>query len=226
MYYSLASKNNKIYGFMDEVEKMENVGTGYFDIPYNIYEISEDFDKRTKKYSFPLKNYVYRSSAWWPRAKFIYTFKNNSTIYVVHTPEYKIVEFDVENNKINKIISREYKRIKYVYPKDRRKPGPIGTRPPDYDYYQDILHMLICVDQLWIFTSTTDKAKGRLIDVYNMEGKYIDNFYLKFPDKITPPGFSQGNVVLRDKYIYSIDEHEDGYFSIAKYELKDDTLKK
>ncbi len=167
MYYSLASKKDKIYGFMDDVEKMENVGTGYFDIPYNIYEISEDFDRRTKKYSFPLKNYVYRSSAWWPRAKFINTFKNNSTIYVVHTPEYKIVEFDLENNKINKIISREYKRIKYVPPKDRRKPPPNAISPPEYEYHHDILQMHIHEDQLWVFASTRDKAKGRLVDVYN-----------------------------------------------------------
>jgi len=224
MYYSLASTNNKIYGFMDDVEKLEDVGTGYFDIPYYIYEISEDFDKRTTIYSFPLINYVYQSSGVWPRAKFIYTFKNNSTIYVVHTPEYKIIEFDLEKNKIEKIIERKYKRIKYVPPANRPKPNPKAIRPPEYEYHHDILQMHIHKDQLWVFTSTRDKVKGRLIDVYNMEGKYIDNFYIKFPDKITLQGFRFGKVVLKGKYIYSIDEHEDGFYSVAKYKLNEDLL--
>ncbi|MCJ7582373.1 MAG: 6-bladed beta-propeller [Candidatus Aminicenantes bacterium] len=223
-YQFLDSKNKKIYGLNDDSPKLEETGTGYFDLPFSIYEISEDFVQHIKKHSFPLVHYVYLSNAWWPRAKFIYTFKNNSVIYVVHTPEYKIIEFDLEQNKINKIIDREYKRIKYVYPKDRRKPGPIGTRPPDYEYHHDILQMHIHKDQLWVFTSTRDKVKGRLIDVYNMEGKYIDNFYIKFPDKITLEGFRFGNVVLRGEYMYSIDEHEDGFYSVAKYKLNEDLL--
>lgn len=220
-YSFLEYMNNKIYAFKDEILELEAPGTGYFDFPYNLYEISVDFDSHMKKYTFPLIHYVYHSSAWWPRARFIYAFKNNSTIYVVHTPEYKIIEFDLEKNKINKIIEREYKRIKYVPPKDTGipKPPPNAIGPPEYEYYQDVQHMLVHEDQLWVFTSTRDNEKRRLIDVYNMEGKYIENFYIEFPEHVTPIGFGYGNVVLNNEYIYSIDEHKDGFFSIAKYKL-------
>lgn len=226
-YDNLEYINNNIYGFTDDPPNNKETGTGYFNFPYSLYEISDDFIRRKKIFTLPQKHYVYQYYSSWRRVRFIYTFKKHSTIYVVHTPEYKIIEFDLENNKINKIIEREYKRIKYVPPKDTGipKPPPNAIGPPEYEYFQDILHMLIHKDQLWVFTSTRDKQKGRLIDVYNMEGKYIDNFYIKFPDQITPRNFGYGNVVLKGDYIYSIDEHEDGFFSIAKYKLNGDFLK-
>ena len=227
-YKFLDSKNKKIYGLNDDSPKLEETGTGYFDLPFSIYEISEDFEQHNKKHSFPLVHYIYLSNAWWPRARFIYTFKNNQTMFVVHAPEYKIIEFDLEGSKIIKIIKRDYNKIRYIPPKKsgNRKAPPNAIGPPEYEYYQDIQHMLIHKNQLWVFTSTRDKQKGRLIDVYNMEGNYVDNFYLKFSDQITPQGFGYGNVVLSGDYIYSIDEHEDGFFSVAKYELSKDGLKK
>ena len=223
-YNFLEFKNNKIYGMKDDEIGWEGLGTGYFNFPYNIYEVTEDFRKRKKMYSFPVKHYVYLS-AWWPMASFIYTFKDNTTLYVVHTPEYKIIEFDLEKNKIHKIIDREYKRIKYVPPKNIPKPPPNAISPPDPKYHRDIRHMLIYKNQLWIFTSTIEQVKGRLIDIYNMEGRYTDNFYLRFPKNITPINFGLGNFVTNGEYIYSIDEHEDGYFSIAKYRLSENLLR-
>ena len=99
---------------------------------------------------------------WWPRANLIYTFKNNSTIYVVHTPEYKIVEFDLEKNNINTIIEREYKRIKYVPPKDRRKPPPNAISPPEYEYYQEYsIFLFVRINNGFLLLLET-KLKGGL----------------------------------------------------------------
>jgi hypothetical protein len=33
-------------------------------------------------------------------------------------------------------------------------------------------------DSLWVKTSTNDKEKGDLFDVFDSQGRFIDNFYL------------------------------------------------
>jgi hypothetical protein len=75
--------------------------------------------------------------------------------------------------------------------------------------------------KLWVITSIRDKHNRRLIDVYNIEGKYEDNFYLDFPEDVNPRNYAYGTVVSTEEYIYTIDEHKDGYFSIAKYQIAD-----
>lgn len=54
-----------------------------------------------------------------------------------------------------------------------------------------------------------------------MEGEYEDNFYLEFPEDFNPRNYAYGTIVSMEDYIYTIDEHKDGYFSIAKYQIAD-----
>lgn len=207
---------NKIYGFLEE-RSYEGIGKeGFFDFPTYLYEITPDFSKLSKKSSFPIKHYVI-GSAWWSRARLDYAFKDTENLFVIHTSEYKIIKFNTDKNIIERIFSRKYDRVKY--PQKKEKLHPDALSPPPYKYYHDISKLLINKDQLWVLTSTRDKHNRRLIDVYNMKGEYLDNFYLEFPANITPRHFGYGGIALMRGYIYTIDEHKDGYFSIAKYEV-------
>jgi len=208
---------NKIYGFLGE-SPYEALGKeGFVDFPEYLYEITSDFSRLNKKYSFPIKYYVIKS-AWYGRARLDFAFKDTENLFVTHTPEYKIIKFNIEKNIVERIFSRKYDRVKY--PQKKEKLPPNALSPPPIKYYLDLSKLLIHKDQLWAITSTRDKQNRRLIDVYNMKGEYIDNFYLEFPANITPRNFAYGTIVAKEGYIYTIDEHSDGFFSIAKYKLE------
>jgi len=207
---------DKIYGFLEEISINEYVTEGYIDFPTNLYEISRDFELINKIYSFPIKYYVYRSFAWWPRARMDYTIKNNKYLFATHTPSYQIIKFDIEKKLVEKVFKRKYRRVE-IHQQDKRIPKSGVLSAPPNKFYYDISKLLIHKDELWAFTSTRDKKNRRLIDVYDMEGKYINNFYLEYPKDINPRNFAYDSISLMGEYIYSIDEDINGFFSIAKY---------
>lgn len=57
--------------------------------------------------------------------------------------------------------------------------------------------LLVYKDRLWVFTSTRDKNNNRLVDVFDMEGAYVDNFYLAYPEGRQPRNFAYGTVVIK-----------------------------
>jgi hypothetical protein len=131
-----------------------------------------------------------------------------------------IVKYDIASNQVEMSLKRKYDRVKY--PPQEKREQPSGTlAPPPYDFFSDIAKLLIYKDKLWVITSTRDKQNRRLVDVYNIEGKYEDNFYLDFPKDVNPRNYAYGTIISMEEYIYTIDEHKDGYFSIAKYQIAD-----
>lgn len=213
--------DNKPYGFLEEI-KYQGVtkDEAYVDFPNNLCEFDIDFKDTIIKYSFPVKNVVLMRNAWYPRARLNFVVKDISSLFVSHTAEYKIIKFNIEKNSVEKVFSRNYKRIKYP-PELNPKPRAGTITSPPREYYYDIAELLIYKEKLWVFTSTKDKNKNRLVDVYNMEGKYIDSFYLVYPEGRQPRNFAYGTVAIKGGFLYSIDEDAEGYFSIAKYSVID-----
>ena len=208
---------DKIYSFLGE-RPYEALGKeGFVDSPQYLYEITDNFNKLNKKYSFPIKYYVIKS-AWWGRARLDFAFKDTENLFITHTSEYKIIKFNIEENIVERIFSRKYDRVKY--PQKKEKLPSDALSPPPFKYYLDLSKILIHKDQLWAITSIRDKQNRRLVDVYSMKGEYIDNFYLEFPTNITPRNFAYGTIAAKEGFIYTIDEHKDGYFSVAKYKFE------
>lgn len=215
--------DNKLYGFLEEI-KYQGVtkNEAYVDFPNNLCEFDIDFKDTKIMYSFPVKNVVLMRNAWYPRARLNFAVKDTSCLFVSHTAEYKIIKFNIEENKVEKIFNRNYKRIKYP-PELNPKPRAGTITSPPREYYYDIAKLLVYKDQLWVLTSTLDKNNNRLVDVFDLEGKYVDNFYLAFPEGRKPRSFGYGGTVaVKGRHFYSVDEDEEGYFSIAKYSVIDD----
>jgi len=207
---------NKIYFYIQEFMQDKYEEEGFVDIPANLHEISYDFNTICRIFSFPIKHYVIKRSASWPRARINYALKDSQNLFITHTNEYQIIKFNIEKNKIEKIFKRKYRRVKYP-PQPEKKYPPNALYPPPYKYHKDIQELLLHEGRLWVITSTLDNRNRRLIDVYNMEGEYIDNFYIEFPENINIQGFGFGSIQIKEDYIYTIDEHSDEYFSIGKY---------
>ena len=143
-------------------------------------------------------------------------------LFLSHTAEYKIIFFNLEKSEIEKIVSRNYKRVKYI-PKEMKLPPNIPEsrvlKSPEFEYYHDIGEILLVKDKIWVFTSTLDKEKRRLVDVYDMKGEYVDNFFIEYPKGFNSISLSLESIAVKDDYLYSIDEDNQGYESIAKYKL-------
>ena len=140
--------------------------------------------------------------------------QNGEYLYIIHTPEYLIKRLDLKKAEITANFRRAYPRVKYV------KKDPRDTRAmPDYD--NDVHRVLIHKDRIWALTSTYDPIKGILVDVFDSEGRYADNFWLPLLNIRTGDNFSQRYfpVVIRGDYLYAVEHDPDWNFSVVKYKI-------
>lgn len=216
LFTFIGSFGEKIYTVQTEVSWELEGKSGYIDFPGNIYEFSLDFQEYEKTYTFPV-NFYFDRSAWFGQAFLEFAIKDFQNLFVVHTSEYKIVRFNLKSKKIDEVITREFGRIKR--PKIKKKPGFLYG--PDREYYQDVQKLLIFRDNLWVITSEKNEENDWLIDVYDMEGKFIDSFFLCFPDEIEPKRYRTIELIAWNKFLYSADQDKEGYYSIGKYSVDD-----
>jgi len=150
-------------------------------------------------------------------------------LFISHTSEYLIKVCDLKKEKTSRTITREYKR-KETPPEFKGKlggwmviNGKKYTRPPQ-KYLNDIKNLLIYKDRLWVVTSTLDEEKGILIDVFDLEGNYLDNFYLKFPviktDDMYNVFYKFYSMALSEGAVYVAEQNEDGTNQVVKYAMK------
>ena len=71
-----------------------------------------------------------------------------------------------------------------------------------------------------MITSTTkDNDTKNLIDVFDMEGKYADSFYLQFPSN-NETHWIVNSILSDDGFLFVPEQDQDGFVSIAKYRVK------
>jgi len=135
-------------------------------------------------------------------------------VYLFHTPEYLVKLLDLEKVEVVRSFRRKYERVKRILPEEKK------TQLLLPKFHNDIYILAIHKNNLWVITSTVDNEKGILVDVFNREGKYLDNFYLpllnlKRNDHLYAPMAVYGNC------IFVIEIGEDELISVAKYEIID-----
>ena len=153
----------------------------------------------------------------------IVPFKKNQFV-ISHTEDYLLKIFDAEKKEVVAAFKRKYKRVKI--PEAQRRPIRIAVTDREYAYkpthYNDILEVLVVGDLIWALTSTVDKSKGLLVDVFNGQGQYVDCFYLKFPFELKP-GFRDIGISLavdqEGKTLWATVKNPDESFSLKKFEL-------
>ncbi len=94
--------------------------------------------------------------------------------------------------------------------------GKHYTRP-ELKFENDVKNVLIRDGEIWAVTSTRDKAKGILIDVFDGEGVYRDCFWLKLPEPALASIVAPGQCVLDGEFLWVVERAEDETFSIKKY---------
>jgi hypothetical protein len=169
-----------------------------------------------------MKHYI-KKAHWWRRAMFVVSpFEH--FLFILHTAEYGIEKLDLRTGRIERVFKRRYIRLKAQEgeaEQDIYNPVPKQNLPPPFNYDFDITWIHVFKNSLWALTSTAkDKDSKPLIDVFDMEGKYIDSFYLQFPSN-NKTHWIVNSILSDDGFIFIPEQSEDGFVSIAKYRIKD-----
>lgn len=134
---------------------------------------------------------------------------NGQSLYINHTQEYMIKVLDAKTGEVTKTFKRKYKRVK-----EKKRTGGIRSnvkiKTPKREFMSDIRYFFDSGETLWIRTSTTNKTKGSLFDIFDKEGNYIDSFYLNAKSSL---------VTVHKDYIFVRETDEEEMISIVKYKI-------
>ena len=219
------------YYFIQYNVPFESTKPTYIDVPYQLVFFNEEGNEADPLVSFVLKSYVVASGGggggYFHIDKMITAPFANQYLFLSHTQEYLLKVFDPEKNQIIRSFSRDYKRIKpsAEYKAMMKKGGVIVggkhyTEPPR-KYRDDIQNLFVNQDRLWVMTSTEDKKKGILFDIFDLEGKFIDQFYLNFTEENFPKYGGGSRMAFAGEFLYQIESTPEETYIIKKYKIVD-----
>ncbi len=136
------------------------------------------------------------------------------SVFLFHSPDYLIKLLDLETGEVVRSFRREYDRVKYEV---KTPPGYPAELVPKF--HNDLCRLLWRNDRLWAVTSTFDPQKGILVDVFDREGRYLDNFYLPlFKIRRNNPQY-YAPMAIHGNFLYLLEADEDDLISLIKYEI-------
>lgn len=139
---------------------------------------------------------------------------DDRSVFLFHSPEYLIKVLDLEKGEVVRSFRREYDRVKYEAQVPRGYPAELVPK-----LHNDLCRLLWRNDRLWAVTSTTDPKKGILVDVFDREGRYLDDFYLPlFKIRRNNPQLYAPMAVFGG-FLYLLEADEDDLISLVKYEI-------
>jgi hypothetical protein len=227
--HSLFLIGGRIYGLRDEIHHSDaKFQTGLIETPYSLYEISPDFKAWKKLHDFPVRHSIRKDPlgrSSWVRLDMIDATFDGEFVYVMHTAEYRIDQFDLRTGRVERVFTRAYDRQRMKSEGDEDL-DPEAKRTIDQSDIPsfDIIEIHAVGDRLWAFTSTMkEKGNDRLIDVFDVGGRFVDSFRLEFPDKNVRHSYSKG-LITSDGFMFVPEQDEDGLVSIGKYRIADANL--
>lgn len=148
----------------------------------------------------------------------------NDLLAIAHTEEYSVKIYNPAADKIVREFRRSYTRVKGEPLTEAEKKGGIilNGKPytrPERKYENDVKNLLARDGEIWAVTSTQDKAKGVLIDVFDGDGVYRDCFWLKLPEPALSSLFSPGQCALDGEFLWVVERSEDETSVIRKYRV-------
>jgi hypothetical protein len=207
-FYKLIGKSENGF-YLTHQTPLVRGKTGFEEINNQVHLVSLDGGTAEKIVEFPSK--IYRGKNFgmdWDRYSHVFN-QNDESLYVTHTCEYNIVRAGLSQRKKQISFNRKYSRVKYVMP-EYMKSFYEEYNPPKKKYENDILGLFICKNKLWVKTSKVDKNRGILFDVFDSQGRYVDNFFLKI----------SGNLMLIDgEYIFVTERNVEENILIKKFKI-------
>lgn len=202
------------------------------DIKQNLISIAQGEDNIRELASFYTKEYWVKMS--WGGRGVIHVDEmksvpfQNQFLVISHTQEYLLHFFDLDSNQVVRKFTREYSRVKLTKEFEIEKTSGLADRGepikvPGMNYHDDVRGIFVNNDQILTMTSTVEKEKGTLFDVFDIEGKYIDSFFIRLPERFIGKIYGRWHMTFEGEHLYTIEWDKDGAYSINKYRLKDES---
>lgn len=222
----LLSQEGKYY-FLSS-ERPVTKKTSVVDIHQKVIEISQEGKEKKEMTEFPTIGYIavgkQGARVFYDISSVIAVPYRNKFMFVSHTQGYLLKLYDARKDRVIRTFKRGYRRVKT--PPDTEKTGgamldgrPVS--PPPQKFLNDIQNLLVFKDRLWVVTSTTDKKKGILLDVFDSDGKYIDYFYLAFPENMVRGYHGNTALDIWEDFLYTIEQDDEGTYTIRKFKIID-----
>ena len=199
----------------------------YVDTPQTILAVDEATGEVKTLASFPTRAFVVSSpggaSGKFGISSLIAVPLNQSLLALSHTSEYLLKIYDPKADRIVREFRRAYDRIKPEPLTEAQKKGGLiidGKHygPPELKFQNDVKNIFARGGEIWVVTSTKDKDKGVLVDVFDGEGSYQDCFFLKLPEPALKSLISPGQSALDGDFLWVVERsEEEGTFTIRKY---------
>ena len=131
-------------------------------------------------------------------------------LYAVHSRDYVIEIVDLASGSIVKRVSRLYPKVPHVEV-DHESGFRKRHGSPKKEFETDIDELFPVGDRLWVVTSTVDKARGKVIDVFDKDGRFVDSFYL---------GAGRMLMAVKEGVVFCQEKKEDETIVIVKYRIE------
>jgi hypothetical protein len=225
----LSHFHNGQYYFIHSGRPYSEKMAAIVDVAQNLICISEDGNELKELISFPTRQYIVkfkRGGRGIVKIDELITAPFQKKYLIIsHTEKYLLKLYDLEVNQVVRTFTRKYSRVKVnkEYEIEKTSGLLVDRKPvvvPGLNYQDDLKSIFIVNEQIWVMTSTKDKEKGALFDVYDSDGKYIDNFYLKLPDKFIGKIYGKWQMYIERNFLYTIEKAVEGTYVIKKYKIE------
>ena len=202
----------------------------YVEVPHSILALDAATFESRELSSFPTISYVItgeggRHTGLYQISSFFAVPYKGKYLALSHTSEYLIKIFDPAADKVIREFRRAYERVKPDPPTALEKIGNIkigGKRypRPEQKFQSDVKVILTRGDEIWTVTSTRDKSKGVLVDVFDGKGTFMDSFFLKLPEPALRQLRWSRYCALDGDFLWVAEsDDENDIYTIKKYRL-------
>ena len=213
----LLSYYEKKYFLIDFEWKSLERTTGIKEVNHTLYMADEEGKFSSTPHSFPTKQAMRvrtiggrGSSSISPVTRIHTARANPNYLYVAHTQDYLIKLLDLDTSQVVRTFRRKYTKVKH---ESQELAEFLMT-----EYQNDVQKLLIFKDKLWVLTSTYEEGKGILVDVFDQEGEYIDNFFLPL-FKIKRENLGTWPMIIDGDALFVLEINEDDTLAFVKYKI-------
>ena len=201
--------------------------TNYIEVPHTILALNAVTFESRELSSFPTISYVQSSGdgetgSYEISSLLAVPFKRKY-LAISHTSEYLVKIYDPVADKVLLVFRRAYERVEPEPPVGiERESLVIGGKRflrPEQKFQNDVKVILTRGEEIWALTSTQDKSKGVLVDVFSGEGIFMDSFYLKLPKSALRQLRWPGDCALDGEFLWVAESENDDVCTIKKYRL-------
>lgn len=216
--------NKSMYYYIFGAFDREKQKTGLMEFKQNLFVSTYDGKQTDLNLSFPIRRSLVVSKTPDNQVMamardldfFCYAVENENSLYVSHTQKYLVKHVDMAKGKLLREFTRTYNSVPYIQKESDKGNAEFIPR----EFFPDIEQIALHKGKVWVLTSTIDKNKGILVDVFSKEGKYLDNFYLPLPKVTRPDVFENSPFVIWDDFIFLVERDADDNLSIVKYKIE------